>query len=329
MTKADRVRDFIEKEGIVNGKLLPKRTLARMLNEKYPLIFPTVENARFSVNTVTGKLGKKNKDISNPELRKFFDLDQWHSAYTDQSQVWREPFQIPVFNKLNVIADIHSVYVSKDALATFLKRVDDKEAILINGDLLDSQSLSRHLKTKNLFSYDHEIEMVAQFLDYLKEEFTHVYFKAGNHDYWLERYITNQAPELGKLKGVNLEEILQLSGKQIHYIHHLQPIEYGDLDILHGHELPSGFNVPNRPAMSYLRKYLNHKRQSVKLLCSHVHQADEAIEKTYDGKFSKAWTTPAMCLKVAEYARFTRWDNGHTEVLNGNNGVDVVNHVYN
>lgn len=329
MNKSEVIRKFIDEKGIVDGKKLPNRTIARMVQEEYPLLFPTIENARKIVRLVTGANGDKTrKAFSDPEKTKYFDLDQWYSAYTDENQVWRTQFQIPIFDKLNIIADIHSVFVSKDALSTFFEKCENREALLINGDLLDSQSLTRHIKNKNMHRYDEEIEMVMQFLDYLKSEFDHVYFKEGNHDYWLERYIANRAPELGKLKGVDLAEILQLAGKGIHHIHNLQPIEYGDITICHGHEFPSGFSVPNRPAMSYLRKYLHHKREKVKLICSHVHQADQAVEKTYDGQYHYAWTTPAMCLKAAEYARFTRWDNGHTEITNGANGLEVNNIVY-
>lgn len=323
MTKSDRIRQLID-ENIIDGAVPPNRTLARMAHEKWPDIFKSVQSARDIVTAVRGLHGKRLR--AQTAHKEYFNLKTWHEGYAHNpnDDFWRTDFEIPVFDQLTIAADFHSVYVDRGALDTFFKTVKNKEAILINGDLLDSQSLTRHLKTKNTAKYEDEIEMSIQLLKYFKSEFNHVYFKEGNHDFWLERYLANVAPELGKLRGFNLPEILGLAGLGVHHIHNLQPIKYGEFTICHGHEFPMGFAVPNRPALSFIRKWIHHKRTPAKLICSHVHQADEAIEKTYDGKLSRAWTTPAMCLKAAEYARFTRWDNGHTEVYGGTDCKNIV-----
>jgi len=324
MTKRELIHQLIG-ENLKDGATLSHRTLARMAVDKWPDIFTNVEGARSVVRQMKGASGtSKRNAVANKE---YFNLKTWHAGYAHDptEDVWRTDFEIPVFNQLTIVSDFHSVFVSKDALDKFLKNAQNKEAILINGDLLDSQSLTRHLKTKNTAKYEDEIEMSIQLLKHFKSEFNHVYYKEGNHCAWLSRYISNVAPEIGKLKGFELNEILGLTGMGVHHIHNLQPIKYGEFTICHGHEFPMGFAVPNRPALSYLRKWIHHKRTSAKLICSHVHQADEAIEKTYDGKISRAWTTPAMCLKAAEYARFSRWDNGHMEVYNGS---DCKNFIY-
>lgn len=323
LTKNDLIRQLID-ENTISGTIPPSRTIARMAMEKWPDVFNDIENTRSSVRLVTGSMGEKNK--KHTANKEYFNLKKWHEGYAHNplEDVWRTPFQIPVFETLTIAADFHSVFVDHKSLDKFLKIVKNKEALLINGDLLDSQSLTRHLKTKNIARYEDEIEMSKQLLQHFKSEFNHVYFKEGNHDYWLERYVANVAPEIGKLKGFTLPEILGLAGMGVHHIHNLQEISYGEFTICHGHEFPMGFVVPNRPALSFLRKWIHHKRTHAKLICSHVHQADEAIEKTYDGKISRAWTTPAMCLKAAEYARFTRWDNGHTEVYGGTDCKNIV-----
>ncbi len=336
MKLSEVVRDYLTKNPelleVVNSKWkYGDRTIARILHKEMPDKFKTIEQARDRVREVRGKHGSRNRDnIKDPEKRKFFDIKEWGENWiTTGEEVWRTPFQIPVFENLNIIADVHSAYASQKALDKFFKLAKDKEALLINGDLLDSKSLTRHIKVGKVIDYADEIDMMQEFLKILKSEFNHVYVKEGNHDFWLERFITQRAPELQRLRGTTFPELLKLTELGIHHIHNLQPIKYGDLDIVHGHEFPSfGGNVPNKPALSLLRKWMRYVKRQCKVLGSHVHVSDFQPEKAYDGKVSYGWTTPAMCLKGAEYAPFTGWDNGHTEVKNGNNGVEPKNIVY-
>ena len=75
---------------------------------------------------------------------------------------------------------------------------------------MDSESLSRHLKGHNLIEYEKELELCHNLLKGFKEEFDHVYFKEGNHDFWLERYLLNNAREIFRLRGLDLKTLLRL-----------------------------------------------------------------------------------------------------------------------
>lgn len=322
MTKADVVRKFITE----NPKLKEKKGIARELHKMHPKLFKDLENARDAVRRVTGASGKKDRNITDPEMVKFFysGFDKWAAENLNtELEPFDEPYVFPNFKRLNVIADLHSVYLDQHVMNKFLSATTDREALLLNGDLIDSQSLSRHLKGHNLIEYDRELEICYQILKGLKEEFTHVYFREGNHDFWLERYLLTNAREIFKLRGIGLKELLRLGELGVHHIHNLKYMTYGDLDIIHGHEFP-GYGA-KFPAVQLVSKWQNFKKKvDVKVMQAHAHTSDKAFSrKSVDGKFGQAWSMPAMCKKAASYAPFAGKENGWAE-LNLIDGVTEV-----
>lgn len=323
MTKSDLIRDFISKT-----KLTEKKAIARELHKKYPDKFKSVEEARRDVRYITGAAGeRKRKAVVDPQKSKFF-YNGFEKFAEENLNVdlapWDEPFQIPYFKKLNVIADLHSVHLDPKVMTKFLKSTKDKTALIINGDLIDSENLSQHLKGHNLIEYDKELDLCHQILKGLKEEFDHVYFKEGNHDFWLERYLLTNAREIFRLRGVGLKELLRLGELGVHHIHNLKYWTFGDLDAVHGHEFP-GFGMGKFPATGLIDKWQSFKgKYDVKILCSHAHRADHTVsKKSKDGKFGYGWVTPAFCRKGAQYNPYAGWNNGWVE-LNNEEGVVTV-----
>jgi len=322
-TKRDLIRQFITD----HPEFKDKKEIARQLLKKYPKKFKDVEQARNYVRAVTGSLGEGHrKGLSNPEKTKFFynGFEKWaEENLNTEAQPWDDPYEIPKFKQLNVIADIHSVHLNYKVLQKFLKETKDKEALLINGDLLDSESLSRHLKGHNLIEYDKELDLCYDILKGLKEEFNHVYFREGNHDFWLERYLLTNAREIFRLRGLQLKELLRLGELGINWIHNLKYMQYGDLDIIHGHEF-GGFGS-KFPSVTLTDKWQNFKkRYDVKVLQAHSHQSCHTItRKSKDMKFGEGWSMPAMCKKAASYAPYAGKENGWA-VLNCVDGVTSV-----
>lgn len=334
MTKSDLVRKFIDE----NPTAKNKRDIARNMVRLYPDRFADIDKARKIVSEVTGtnglkrlKNGKVIERMTNPNLTKYYfnGFDKWatENLNTDE-QPWHEPFTIPTsIKQLNIIADLHSVHLNKNVFAKFIRETTNKEAVLINGDLLDSETLSRHLISHNAVEYDKEIEICRHILKLLKEEFTHVYFKEGNHDFWLERYLlTNSRAMLNTFRerGVNVKELLQCGGLGVHHIHNLKFIKYGDLDIIHGHEFP-GYGSGKFPAVSLVDKWQTFKHSySVKVLQAHSHRADHTItRKSKTGEFGEAWAMPAMCHRMAAYAPYAGWDNGWAVATQTDEGTQV------
>lgn len=332
----DYVRKYIDKNNYLlelnkDGKrVYGNRTIAKIILKEPDSPKITVDNMRQVVRDIFGVKGEKARRKQDPEKRKYFDVEKWHESWTDiGDEIWRTPFQIPKYERLAIFGDVHSQYASKDGLIKLFRRTEHIGAVLLNGDLVDSKALTRHIKLGRVMDYDDEIEMSYQLLKGLKENFDHVYFKEGNHDWWLERFIAMKAPEFGKVRGFTLREMLKLGELGIHHIHNLQPIKYEDIDIIHGHEFPSGFGtVPNRPSLTYLKRWMRYKKGKCKLIVSHVHTDDHGIIKEYDGTYGEAWTLPAMCVKGAEYAPFTNASIGHGEVFETDSGMTVKTIVY-
>ena len=328
MTKANIIRDLITQ----NTKNTSKRAIAVELYERG--LYKTVEAARSGVRRVLGVSGTKNKKVlTNPEFIKFFDLPQfnkWANENLDEeTQPWAEAFQIPSSIKhLNIIADIHSVHLDKNVMKQFIKQTKNKEAVILNGDLMDSESLSRHLKGHNVIAYEKELEICHQILKGLKEEFTHVYFKEGNHDYWLNRYLLNNAREVFRLLGLDMKSLLRLGELGVHHMHNLKHWKYGDLDGVHGHEFP-GFGMGKFPATGLLDKWQTFKNKyEVKVISSHCHRVDYSIsKKSKDGKFGYGWTTPAMCKKAAHFNPYAGWNNGWSVATINADNLTEVKHI--
>lgn len=324
MTKSDLIRKVITERGYES-----KKGLAQYLVKTYPKIFKDLERTRSHIRSITGASGEfSRKAYAKPEMIKFFynGFDKWaEQNLNTEIAPWNEPFVIPDSIKtLNVIADLHSVHLCEKTMNAFIKNTKDKTAVLVNGDLLDSEALSRHLKGHNVIEYEKELEICHQILKGLKEEFTHVYYKAGNHCFWLERYLLTNAREIFKLLGLELTQLLKLPELGVHYIHNLKYIKYGDLDIIHGHEFP-GFGGGKFPATSLVDRWQTFKhRYDVKVMASHSHRQDHTLSKrSKDGLFGEGWVTPAMCRKSAAYNPYAGWDNGWAELTNNEGKVTV------
>jgi len=324
------VRKFIDEHPNIRGKL----TIAKECYKIAPGLWPDddnvtgLEKCRSTVRYVTGSNGDglRNKIINSKRGNdKYFfsGFEQWSKENLNtEPQPWDEPYVIPSsIKQLNIIADLHSVYLNKDVMKKFLRATKDKEALLLNGDLMDSSSLSRHLKGHNVIEYEKEIEIAHKILMGLKQEFTHVYFKEGNHDFWLERYLLTNARDIFKVLGMSLKELLRIGELGVHHIHNLQSWKHGDLNGVHSHEFP-GFGNGKFPASGLLDKWQTFTgKYDVKILGSHSHRADIAIsKKSKDGKFGYGYVTPCMCRKQAQFAPYAGWDEGWaTSILDGNN----------
>lgn len=325
MTLTDLARKFITD----NPEIKSKKEIGRQLFKKYPNKFKSEEYGRTIARKATGSHGEQHREgVIDPDKTKFFysGFEKWASENLNMELApWDEPFVIPKsIKQLNIIADLHSVHMDPKVMTAFLKRTKDREAVLLNGDLMDSESLSRHLKGHNVIEYEKEIELCHKILKGLKQEFNHVYFKAGNHDFWLERYLLTNAREVFRVLGLDLASLLRCGELGVHYIHNLKYVQYGDLDIVHGHEFP-GFGNGKFPAVGLLDKWQSFKHAyDVKVLCAHSHRTDQTISrKSKTGEHGQAWAMPAFCRKSAGYAPFAGWDNGWAVARIGEKGTEV------
>lgn len=305
-----------------------------MAREMSAIYGGSIESWRSSVRHVTGANGETNrKSTLDPQKIKFFfnGFEKWSEENLNKEEgPFDAPFVIPTsIKRLSIINDLHGPYLDNSVMTSFLRRTKDKTAVFINGDLMDSESLSRHLKTHNMINYEKEIELCHQILKGLKEEFNHVYFKEGNHDFWLERYLLTNAREIFRLRGMDLKTLLRTGELGVEHIHNLKYFQYGDLDGIHGHEFP-GFGMGKFPATTIIDKWQTFKHTySVKIVGAHCHRIDEAMsKKSKTGEFGYGWTVGCMCRKKAAYNPYAGWEQGWGEAWINNDGKTEFMNVW-
>ena len=116
--------------------------------------------------------------------------------------------------------------------------------MLLNGDTLDFHGVSFHEKDPRERIISEEIETWREFIAWIKHELNcPIYFKIGNHEHRLVRYMQVKAPELLDLPNFNLSEILEFGKHGVSVIGSLQRIKTGKFTIYHGHEFKGSGGV--------------------------------------------------------------------------------------
>lgn len=315
-TDASRLAERIILE---NPHIKTNRTLARILIERYPDVFDNnVEKARSCIRNLRRANG--NKDQKN--MLPFYPIQE---GDLQPDEAWQKPYRIPnTVKDLGVWSDFHSIYMEKSAVETAVSIFRDRgiKRILINGDLLDHHWLSRHVKKPNVIKLPQELAFIKKFLEELRKHFE-IDYKEGNHDFWLERYYLTRAPELLGVPELQLESLLGLKEFGINRIHNLQYIQYGDLDILHGHEKP-GFFTPEYIAKCVIKWWQQYKaKMEVKVMVSHFHTTDNFIQKNLDGSFAYGYVVGCMCKLQMDYHPYARRNHG-LAICHNDNGIVTV-----
>ena len=281
---------------------LGKRSLALYLNNKRPDMFPTIESARSCVRYYAGEVGDK--------LRK---QRGFKPRLPETSSIPREPFIIPKNVKnLGIISDIHIPYHDVEALEVAINKMQEKEidGLLINGDLIDFHRISRFIKDPRKRDLVQEIIDTQEFLNYLRTVFPDIpiYFKEGNHEERWEKFLMEKAPQFLELPSFQIEVNLNLEYFRIQYIRNKRRIIFGDLDILHGHEITGRYGAGVMPARSF---YVKAKKN---VLCSHVHRTQNYTDKRIDGSINGGWTTGCLSDLSPDYNPYNEYNLGFARV---------------
>lgn len=199
---------------------LPSRTLARIICKERPEMFDNIEMARRLVRYMRGTGGRK-----------------------DRQRVEHEPgaphFLPDSIKTLLIINDLHIPFHNTEAIeeALITGEEENVDAIILNGDIADVYQLSRFQKVQQ-YPLDQEIEDVKAFLTLLRQRFPNqiIYYKEGNHEERMEKYMARVAPELLGLTEFRWDVILGCGALKIEYVKNCQPIVSHGLWIYHGHE---------------------------------------------------------------------------------------------
>jgi hypothetical protein len=332
MITKSQTKSSIVREYLTRFPSITSNTLAAKLTEEHPLLFLNQELARTNIRYVRGSKGKASKaSITNKEKTSYFTEGKTSKGFEpikgDLNQF--EAYQIPLsVGPLNIWGDVHAPYHDHRAIkkAHSLKK---GRALLLNGDGADMYLMSRFVHDPRKVSkrtLREDRDMVRELFKQIVGEFDHVYYKKGNHCIRWESYLKIKAPELYDMEEFKFEHIYGLTDLGVHIIQGHQAIQYGDLDIVHGHELAGGFGAGKFVAKALLKKWQQHKKKmEVKILCSHHHFPDEYVLHNDDGSYAYGWVTGCLSDLDAEYNPFNRYEHGFAIASEGPNGVEVEN----
>jgi len=303
-TKADLIRELLLKPKF---KAMQNQTLARFVREKHPNVFQSIESARYVIRSVKGQAGEaRRKAVTDPEKTKFFEgLDNLPEP--DAFELM--PFKINhhKYKRLGVLSDIHIGHHDLEALKIALQYIKEKDidCLLFNGDVFDGRSVSHWERDVKSLDAQHEIQMNRKFWGAVRKMFPNIpiIYKLGNHDIWWERYLRTHCIEVSGMPEFELHRILNLEQMQVQHVADLVRIEYGKLNILHGHEFRNRSMTVSPSRTNFMKSFDN-------ILCGHNHQPTSTIMKDITGKQYGSWSTGCLCNLSAKYMPYNQWQHG-------------------
>lgn len=225
------------------------------------------------------------------------------------------------FKKVGILSDIHVPFHSLDALTCAIKhlRVNEIDCLILNGDVFDIYTLSKHEKLKEYRDIPREIEMNRNFLQKLRDLFPliPIYYKMGNHENRWQRYLNQEAEEFAQLHELQFEQFFRLDKLNIKFVPDWQGIELGDLLILHGHEVMAGGMNPSQSTFN--KTFCN-------TLIGHVHRTTSTIKKDGFKKFIHSYSTGCLTHLSPKYYPFAQHNHGFAlvEIIEGKTKVQNI-----
>lgn len=301
----------------------PILTLAKLMYSENNLHFKNVEHARRILRHHAGLSGPESVNSTNPELQRQKTYN--YAPFKDIPKSYKSGPSIFVLpedaNDILALSDVHFPYHDETALSAAIRYgIDNKvNTILLNGDILDFYQLSRFDKDPSKPKMQVELDMGRWFMKALREAFPNarIYYKIGNHEDRLEKWLRLKAPEWIGTEEFELKALLRFGEHRIELIDSQATIKAGHLNIIHGHEYMGGGTV--NPARNL---YLKAKASTI---CGHFHRKSEFITRDINNNMQGAWTTGCLCELYPEYMKgHTDWVHGFAHIKVEKNGTFSV-----
>lgn len=330
MKKADLARQIVEKFPHTS-----KKELGKILYKLNPLVFKDEEAARTMIRAVTGSHGDPKDRISPTHKEIYKGLPK--GKHNDYSHF------ILSSGKWGVMSDIHIPAHDDQAVGATLEyfKKHGIKKIILNGDIVDCYQVSDHLRDPTEPQLRAEFEALKMWLKFLvKNGFTEIVYKLGNHEERLERYLIQKAISLFNWEVLSWEALISMDFisenkdgkyvvidvvnngllKNVTIVQNKRIIKAGSLAIVHGHEFgrQQVFN-PVNPARGYFM------RAKSSVLGGDKHQTSEHIESDINGKIIGAWSTGCLCDLHPKYLPINRWNLGAAIVEHDGDEFEVHN----
>jgi predicted phosphodiesterase len=304
---------------------LPKRTAGRILHERRPDLFYSINAARVFLQSLTNSMGNKKPPVQfeSPFMNQDKSTIQEGLAKLRAYQAKQEPQIVLSDCEILILSDIHLPFHDQESLSVAIDYGMERkpDVVLLNGDILDCYDISRFHKEQDRPSIVDELQMGKEFLTLLRQAFpdARIIYKLGNHEERLRNYILKNAPEFGNLAALELHVLLGFEELKIERVDRAI-VKAGKLNILHGHEMGEAIFSPVNPARGFFLK------AKANTLVGHYHQSSHHSEGNLNGDKVGVWSTGCLCSLSPEYRpyAFTKWKHGFAYVTVHEDGTFVV-----
>ena len=295
-------------------------TLAKMIVAKHPDL--NAENVRGVIRYYRGNKGNEARSkIINKQFFRANDGNYNLKAVNISTQDFIFPHKKPL-----IVSDIHLPYHDIDAIEIALEKAykNGVDSIYLNGDILDFYQVSRFTKEGGAMSIKEERDMFFEFIGWIKSNFdVPIYFKSGNHEERLAKYINDKAPDLAQLPELTLSGFLKLDDLGVQFVDGRQKAMMGKLIVVHGHEFGESIFSPVNPARGL---FLRAKSST---LAGHNHQTSEHHENNLKNDSMACFSTGCLCQLTPNYRPFayTKWNHGFAIVeIDADDTFEVSNY---
>ena len=226
----------------------------------------------------------------------------------------------PQYRNWLIMSDLHLPYHSIPAITESLNYGVSKgiDAILLNGDILDCYMLSKFNPDPRMRSLSDELASMEELLRLLGK-IAPVFYKLGNHEERLEKYLIVNAPVLLGIAEYEIANLIHARANNVEVITDQRIVYIGRLPVLHGHEVRLA-GVAVNPARSL---FLKTKKTA---MCGHLHRTSQHNEMTLEGKLISTWSTGHLGEEHPKYARINNWNHGIARVeVDDDGNFEVIN----
>lgn len=274
------------------------------------LFTPTLEMCKPDIDPL-GLSSSSTLDIE----RIFSDIPETYANYAP-------PVKITGVNHLGIVSDIHFPVHNRKALICCFSKLKELniDGLYLNGDIMDCANVTHHERRRIItYTWEQELQVTKAFFTSLRVLFPEIpiWYKLGNHEAWLPRYLAKHAPAVASTYG--LAQILELQKLNINVLEDSQVAQYGKLWICHGHEigLKGGtLNIARQVLM----------KTNVNIIVGHWHKNDQHERRNLDETVVSAWVTGCLSDLHPDYAPANQMTHGFaTAKLLDADGTFVVN----
>ncbi len=308
------------------GMGMPTLKLARIMYNENKLVFKDLESARRVLRYIEGKAGAENrKDIGVKAGEFIVKEDRPKNPYNlpESDEAVFEPYQIKGYKNVGILSDIHLPYHSVDALTLAISHLKKHkvDALLLNGDVLDCHQLSRFVKDPAKRSFAHELETFKRLFEILQKQLKcKIFYKTGNHDLRVQKFLLEKAHELLGVSEFEFENIIKARANGIEIIGDKTVMKLNSLNGIHGHEYIGGISAPVNVARGL---YL---RGKVSAFQGHNHSSSSHTESDMNGKVTTTYSIGCLSELHPSYMPLNKWNWGFARVELDDNGKDFEFH---